>query len=258
MSDRFTNKTVVVTGGGSGIGQGICGRFAADGAHIVVLELNEAGAAETVTQITGAGGAASVVACDVGDQAAVKCAFDQIWADRGRVDVLINNAGIAHIGTVETTTEDDMDRIYRVNVKGVYNCIHACIGRMVDAGGGVILNMASIASFLGIPERFAYSTSKGAVMTMTLSVARDYLDKNIRCNCICPARVHTPFVDNYIKENYPGKEKEMFEKLSASQPIGRMGKPEEIAALAAFLCSDEAGFITGSCYDIDGGTTLLR
>src|SRR6202011_4771238 len=142
-----------------------------------------------------------------------------------RVHILVNNAGVSHIGTVESTTEHDFDRVFLVNVKGYFNCISAVIGRMKSAGGGVILNMASIAGSSGLPDRFAYSTSKGAVIAMTYSVARDYLHHKIRCNCISPARVHTPFVDGYLQKNYPGREQEMFEKLSRAQPIGRMGEP---------------------------------
>ena len=170
----------------------------------------------------------------------------------------MNNAGIAHVGNIENTSEEDIDRLYQVNIKGVYNCIFACIPHMKKQGGGVILNMASIASTLGISDRFAYSMSKGAVLTMTYSVAKDYIGDNIRCNCISPARVHTPFVDGFIAKNYPGKEEEMFDKLSKTQPIGRMGTPEEIAALALFLCSDQAGFITGTDYPIDGGFIKLN
>ena len=171
-----------------------------------------------------------------------------------------NNAGIAHIGTAETTSEEDFDRILKINAKGVYNCLHHVLPGMVEAKSGVVLNLASIASRLGISERFAYSASKGAGLAMTLSVAKDYVDKGIRCNCLCPGRVQTPFVDGYLKEYYPDEEKraEMFRKLSEYQPMGRMGQPEEIAALATFLCSDEAAFITGSAYDVDGGTMLLR
>jgi NAD(P)-dependent dehydrogenase (short-subunit alcohol dehydrogenase family) len=175
-----------------------------------------------------------------------------------RIDVLINNAGIAHIGTLESTSESDFERIFQVNVKGAYNMMKQVIGPMKEQGGGVILNMASIAASVGIPDRFAYSMSKGAVLTMTLSVARDYVRHNIRCNCVSPARVHTPFVDGFLKANYPGQEQVMFEKLSKTQPIGRMGKPQEVAALALYLCSDEASFITGSDYVIDGGFTKLN
>jgi NAD(P)-dependent dehydrogenase (short-subunit alcohol dehydrogenase family) len=194
-----------------------------------------------------------VIACDVSDHGAVHAALAAVT-----IDVLVNNAGIAHIGTVESTSEDDFDRIYRVNVKGVYNCLHAVLPGMVARGGGVVLNLCSIAARVGLSDRFAYSMSKGAVLTMTLSVAKDYLHKGIRCNCLCPARVHTPFVDQYLAKNYPGQESEMFAKLSAAQPIGRMGSPEEVAKLAAYLCSEDASFVTGVAWDIDGGYMNIR
>ena len=177
---------------------------------------------------------------------------------QGRVHVLVNNAGVSHIGTVENTTELDFDRVFRVNVKGYFNCINAVIGRMKSAGGGVILNMASVAGSAGLADRFAYSTSKGAVIAMTYSVARDYIGHHIRCNCISPARVRTTFVDDYLKKYYPGREQEMFEELSKTQPIGRMGEPEEVASLALFLCSDAASFITGVNYPLDGGFMNLH
>ena len=191
---------------------------------------------------------------DVTDAEAVTSLFQSL----GPADILVNNAGIASIGNVENTTPEEMDKIYAVNIKGPYNCLHAAIPRMKSNGGGVVLNMASIVSKIGISDRFAYSASKGAVFAMTLSVAKDYLKDGIRSNCLCPGRVHTAFVDSYLDKNYPDNKEEMFEKLSAFQPIGRMGKPEEIGALAVFLCSDEASFVTGSAYDIDGGSTLLR
>jgi 2-keto-3-deoxy-L-fuconate dehydrogenase len=179
-------------------------------------------------------------------------AFEDIL-HRERVHILVNNAGISHVGKLENVTEADLEKILRVNVKGIYNCMYACIGHMKNNGGGVILNMASIAASAGLADRFAYSMSKGAVVSMTYSVARDYLAHNIRCNCISPARVHTPFVDGYLAKNYPGRETKMFEVLSKAQPIGRMAEPDEVAALALFLCSDEARFITGVDYPLDGG-----
>ncbi len=251
---RLDGKTAVVTGGGSGIGQAIALRFAGQGAAIRILELNERSAAVTCQEI---GAGASAHACDVADQAQVKNTFAELFA-RERVDILVNNAGVSHIGTVESTSEADFDRLIRVNVKGFYNCMHAVVGHMRERGGGVILNMASIAGSTGLSDRFAYSMTKGAVIAMTYSVARDYLAHNIRCNCISPARVHTPFVDDYLKKTYPGREKEMFEKLEKSQPVGRMADPAEVASLALFLCSDEASFITGQDYPLDGGFFNLR
>ena len=182
--------------------------------------------------------------------------FSEI-ARQGGFQILVNNAGVSHIGNAENTSEEDFKRVMRVNVKGIYNCIHAGIGYLKNAGG-VILNMASIAGSAGLADRFAYSTSKGAVIAMTYSVARDYIAHNIRCNCISPARVHTPFVDGYLRKTYPGHEKEMYDKLARTQPIGRMGEPEEVASLALFLCSDAAGFITGVDYPLDGGFMNLH
>lgn len=248
------NKTMIITGGGSGIGRAISILFAQQGASVNILELNQIAAEETVKQIVTTGGIAKAYACDIVNQAKVIEIFNEI----GCVDILINNAGIAHVGNLENTSEEDFDRIFRVNVKGAYNCLFASIPMMKAQGGGVILNMSSVVSSVGIIDRFAYSMSKGAILTMTLSVAKDYLKENIRCNCISPARVHTPFVDGFLEKNYPENKAEMFEKLSSSQPIGRMGKPEEVAHLALYLCSDEAGFVTGCDYPIDGGFIRLN
>lgn len=248
------NKKAVVTGGGSGIGKAIAVLFAKQGAEVHIVELTEASAKEAVTEISAAGGNVFSHACNVANQQEVLATFEKI----GNINILINNAGIAHVGKVETTPEADFDRVMSVNVKGVYNCLYAAIPQLRLSGGGVIVNMASIAVWVGLSDRFAYSTAKGAVMSMTLSVAKDYISENIRCNSMSPARVHTPFVDGFISKNYPDNQEEMFDKLSKSQPIGRMGKPEEVAALALFLCSDEAGFITGCDYPIDGGFIKLN
>jgi NAD(P)-dependent dehydrogenase (short-subunit alcohol dehydrogenase family) len=248
-------KHAIITGAGSGIGQAIALRLAEDGHHLVILELDKAAGEATAKLIGDAGGSAEAIGCDVSDTASVEAAFASI----PQVDILVNNAGIASIGNVEDTAPAELDRIYSINVKGVYHCLHFAIPKMLAGSGGAILNLASLASKIGIQNRFAYSMSKGAVLTMTLSVARDYVDQGIRANCICPARIHTPFVDGYLEKNYAEDERPaMFDSLSKFQPIGRMGKPSEVAELAAFLCSDKASFITGSAYDIDGGATLLR
>lgn len=252
------NKIAVVTGGAKGIGKSIARVFARQGAYVHIIDREEKEAGKTVLEITGDGGNAQFHQADVVNQKNMTDLFDQIYDEKKQLNILINNAGISAIGKLENTTEDDFDRVYSVNVKGVYNCAFAAIDKMKQSGGGVILNMASIVSTIGIPDRFAYSTSKGAVLSMTYSIARDYLNDNIRCNAISPARVHTSFVDEYLKKHYPGKEKEMFEELSNTQPIGRMGKPDEIAAMALYLCSDEASFITGSNFTIDGGFTTLK
>ena len=249
---RLAGQLSVVTGGGSGIGRAIARRFAGAGSMVHVLDLSASDGEATCKLIRDEGGNASAQACDVADQAQVKERFEDLFR-KGRVDILVNNAGISHIGNIEGTSSEDFDRVVRVNVKGFYHCMSAVVGHMKSNGGGVILNMASIAGSAGVADRFAYSMSKGAVIAMTYSVARDYLQHKIRCNCISPARVHTPFVDGYLRKNYPGREEEMFEKLSNAQPIGRMAQPEEVAALALFLCSEEAGFITGCDYPLDGG-----
>ncbi len=251
-------KVAIVTGGGSGIGRSICQLFARQSAKVHLLDLNEPSWQATVAEIRAEGGWVEGHTVDMSQQAEVESLFAKIVEEAGQLDILVNNAAVAHIGTAETTSEADLDRIYQVNIKGVYNGLHAALPRMKQSGGGAIINLASVVSAVGIPDRFAYSMSKGAVWAMTLSVAKDYLGDGIRCNAIAPARVHTPFVDGFLKNNYPGREAEMFARLSQTQPIGRMGKPEEIGAMAVYLASDEASFITGTLFPIDGGFITLN
>lgn len=252
------NKRAVVTGAGSGIGRAIAALFAHAGAEVILLDLNEESArAASVAIAAETSGRVSAIACDVSEESSIESAFAQI-AHGGDLDVLVNCAGIAHVGSIATTTPTEFDRLYRINVRGTYLAMQAAVSLMSPRKSGVILNLASIAATAGLSDRFAYSMTKGAVLAMTLSVAKDCLPFNIRCNCISPARVHTPFVDGFLARNYPGKEGEMMQTLAAAQPIGRMGLPEEIASLALFLCSDAASFITGADYPIDGGFLTLR
>ena len=250
---KLENKKVIITGGISGIGYAIAALFKEEGAKVIIIDIVDLRDVEK-TSIEGM----YYFQCDVSHHQDMKKCSEKIFNQHGAPDILINNAGIAHVGNVERTFEEDFDRVYEVNVKGVYNSLFHFVKMMRKNGGGVILNMASVASHVGISDRFAYSMTKGAVLTMTYSIAKDYINEGIRCNCISPGRVHTPFVDGFIKKNYPGRETEMFENLSKTQPIGRMGSTQEIADLVLFLCSDEAGFITGSDYAIDGGFVKLN
>ena len=248
-------KRALVTGAASGIGRAIAETFASAGAEVILLDLNQDAVTATSDSIAREMKAAChAIACDVSDDASVAAAF----AQAGSLDIVVNSAGIAHIGTVLDTSADDFDRLFRVNVRGTYLCMQAAVRNMEPRRTGVILNMASIAATSGIKDRFAYSMTKGAVLSMTLSAAKDCLPLGLRINCISPARVHTPFVDGFLAKNYPGREQEMMKTLSAAQPIGRMGTPQEIAQLALFLCSDSSSFITGTDVLIDGGYTNLR
>ncbi|MGY6744197.1 MAG: SDR family NAD(P)-dependent oxidoreductase [Cecembia sp.] len=248
-------KTVIITGGASGIGLAITQRFAEEGHRTIFLDYNSNAGTEVADSLSKTGSHVQFIQTDVSDFNSVRTAFEKIPET---IDVLVNNAGISHVGNLEETSEEDFERLFQVNVKGIYTCTHAAIKKLKANGGGAIINMCSVAATMGLPDRFAYSMTKGAVLSMTLSLARDYVSDHIRCNCISPGRVHTPFVDGFLAKNYPGQEKEMFAKLAATQPIGRMGKPEEIAAMVYYLASDEASFITGSNFNIDGGFLGLK
>jgi 2-keto-3-deoxy-L-fuconate dehydrogenase len=249
------NKTVVITGGASGIGLAMVRKFAAEHWSVFFFDMNQVEGEKVEEELKEKAYSVYFLNCNITQSAAVKAAFERI---PGKIDTLINNAGISHIGKIENTSEEDFEKLFQVNVKGSFLCILAALPKLKQDGGGSILNMASVAATIGIPDRFAYSMTKGAMLTMTLSIARDYVADGIRCNCISPGRVHTPFVDGFIAKTYPGQEKEMFEKLASTQPIGRMGSPEEIAELAYFISSDAGGFITGSNYNIDGGFMGLK
>ncbi len=246
-------KQIAVTGAGSGIGKSSAELLAGQGAKIYVLDLDKEAAQATANEITTKGGLAEAIQIDVSQESAVQAAFQGISS----LDGLFNCAGISHIGTIETTTASDFHKLFQVNVAGTFFCMQAAIP-LLKKSGGCIVNMASVAATMGIPDRFAYSMTKSAVLGMTLSVARDLVAHNVRCNCLSPGRVHTPFVDNFLAKNYPGKEQEMFEKLAQTQPIGRMATPDEIGALVVYLMCDEASFITGVDYAIDGGFLNLK
>jgi len=251
---QLNNKIALVTGGGSGIGKEVCKVLAKQGAHVIVVDLNADSAKGTVDEITANGNNGEALTLDVTNQVAVTTSFEKLKS----LDLLVNCAGISHIGSATTTNETDFEKVFQVNVKGVYNCLQAGVNVMKKSGGGSIVNISSIAAKVGLSDRFAYSMSKGAVHAMTMSVAKDYIKDNIRCNSVSPGRVHTPFVDGFLKKNYPGQEAEMFEKLSKTQPIGRMGLPIEVAHQVLYLCSEEAAFITGRDFSIDGGFVTLN
>ncbi|MDZ4709787.1 MAG: SDR family oxidoreductase [Saprospiraceae bacterium] len=257
MMFDLSNKTIVITGAGSGIGKAIATTLAAQNAFVHILDLDEAAGIAAMEAIHSIGGQCRSSIADVSDLDKIKQVLEEIESE-SPIDILINNAGIGHVGTAENTTPEFFDRIYNINVRGYYHTIHALLPYLIKRSKGNIINLASVAGTVGISERFAYSVSKGAVLSMTRSVAKDFIKQGIRCNSISPGRVHTPFVDGYIAKNYPGKEEEIFAQLAKTQPIGRMGEPKEIASLALYLCSDESAFVTGTDFPIDGGFIKLN
>jgi NAD(P)-dependent dehydrogenase (short-subunit alcohol dehydrogenase family) len=255
---NLTNKVAIVTGGGKGIGESASMILAQQGAVVHILDIDKDNGNRVVESIKKSGKIAQFHFCDLTNHSHVGEVFQDIYNQSKSLDILVNNAGISHIGNVENTTPDHMDKLFNINVKSIYSCLHFGVPLMKKSGGGSIVNMASVAAVVGLADRFAYTMSKSAVYSLTFSIAKDYIKDNIRCNAVGAGRVHTPFVDDYLKNNYAGQEEDMFEKLSKTQPIGRMGKPDEIANLIAYLCSDEAAFTTGSFYSIDGGFQTLN
>lgn len=244
---RLDGKLAVVTGGASGIGAAIVRRLSEQGARVAVLDVaDEAEIGDLV------------VYCDVSSPDSVAAAFTRIDT-LGTPDILVNSAGIGFVGDLLGTTPQDFDRLMGVNARGVFLTCKEAVQRMKASGtGGAIVNICSIAGKVSLQERFAYSATKGAVLMMTRAIAQDFIGDGIRANCVCPARVHTPFVDAYLAKNYPGREAEKLAELSSAQPMGRMGLPEEIANLVLYLASSESSFVTGAAYDIDGGCLAMR
>ncbi len=241
MPYNLKDKNIIVTGGSSGIGESIIDLLLENHGTVINIDINNNSKTKTI----------------ISDITKNKDINKIINSVPDKIDILINNAGIGLVGNIENTSEKDFDKIFEVNVKGLFNITKALIPRM-KKDGGTIINMASTAAIVGLDDRFAYSASKGAVISMTNAIAKDYISFGIRCNSISPGRVHTPFVDSYLEKFYPDNKKEMFEKLSKTQPLGRMAKPSEVASLVLYLCSDEASFVTGSDFQIDGGFVKLN
>ncbi len=253
----LTGKTALITGAGSGIGRAIAQLYAAHGASVWVGDLSRERGTAAVAEIADGGGRAGFVDLDVTSLESVRAAVATVVAADGRLDIMVNNAGIGMVGSVTETEPDDFHRLFRVNVDGVYHGCKVAVEQMIaqERPGGALVNIASVAGQIAVPRRFAYGATKGAVISMTQSVAMDYVEQGIRCNCICPGTVETPFVDNYLQRYHAGEEDETRKALHARQPIGRMGRPDDIAPMALYLASDEAGYVTGAAMVLDGGWT---
>jgi NAD(P)-dependent dehydrogenase (short-subunit alcohol dehydrogenase family) len=246
-SFRLDGKHALVTGGASGIGEATCKELARAGAIVIVADIDLERAQALAKALSGA----RVAHVDVTRQESIEAAAAQLE----RLDILVNNAGIAHVGDIAHVQPQDFDRLMEVNVKSIYLVTRALLPLLLKRRGSIV-NIGSVAGLVGIKQRFAYCTTKGAVVAMTRQLAVDY-PKELRVNCICPGTVHTPFVEGYLEKYHPGEKDKVREELNARQPQGRMGKPEEIAGMVRYICSDEAEFMTGSILTIDGGWTAM-
>ncbi len=254
---RLDHKIALVTGAGSGIGKEIALLYGRQGATVVVADIRLDAAEAVVAAIGSQGASARALQLDVTSEEQVRLVLDQVMQEQGRLDILVNNAGIGHVGNILETSLEDYERLMAVNSRGVFLCAKYALSHMLaqNPAGGVLVNIASVAGIIAVERRFAYGASRGAVISMTRSIAMDFVDRGIRANAICPGTVHTPFVEGYLERNFAGQKDEVREQLHARQPVGRMGRPEEIASAALYLASDEAAFVTGSTLVIDGGWT---
>jgi NAD(P)-dependent dehydrogenase (short-subunit alcohol dehydrogenase family) len=251
---RLDGKVAVVTGGGSGIGAATCRAFVEQGAGVLIADLSQEGGRKVAQEL---GDSALFCQTDVTDLASLQAAV-QTSVDRfGRLDVLVNNAGIGLVGSVQETDPSDWNKLIAVNMSGVFHGSRVAVDQMLrqKPAGGVVVNIASVAGMIGIARRFAYCATKGAVIAMTRQLAVDYVKAGIRCNAICPGTVYSPFVEGYVERFHSETREETIKELHARQPIGRMGRPDEVAELAVYMASDEAAFMTGSAVVLDGGWT---
>lgn len=242
---RLDDRVALVTGGASGIGEAICRSFSDAGAEVLVCDVDRVRAEALADELPGA----KAFVCDITDESSVQRVFDEIQS----LDVLVNNAGIGLVGGVEDTSLPDFQRIFRVNVEGLFLVTKAAMPKLL-ASHGVIVNIGSVAGLIGVKKRFAYCATKGAVVALTRQLAVDY-PTQIRVNCICPGTVETPFVEAYLEKYHKHEKEKVRAELDQRQPIGRLGRPEEIAGMALYLASADASFVNGSVLPIDGGWT---